>query len=227
MTKPRPILYASFDRVPAAKGAATHIDANARALGVRFGSVVLATPGPEDAPPRDFAPGVTQGVLGCPDDDLIGRVMTFRVKLRALLGRQAFDVIHFRSPLEGYPFLRTDARLLYEVNGLPSVEWKYHHPAVGDDARLLAKLRHQEDGCLAAADVVVTVSDVNRRHLLSRGARDVRVIRNGVDLDAFPYRDPPPAGERPRVLYFGTLSPWQGLETLIDGVALAGAELTV
>jgi glycosyltransferase involved in cell wall biosynthesis len=230
MENPRPIVYASFDRVPAAKGAATHIEANVRALGERFGSVILATPGPDDGPPRDFAPGVRQIVLGCPDDDVIGRAMTFRVKLRALLTQQAFDVIHFRSPLEGYALIgQPDARLVYEVNGLPSIEWKYHYPKLAGDDRLVRKLRHQEDACLTAASVILTVSDVNRAHLLQRGVQPakVHVLRNGVDLDAFPYRDPPPVEGPPRVLYFGTLSRWQGIETLIDAVALAGGSLTV
>ena len=129
-----PLLYVSFDQVPAAKGASTHIEANARALGARFGSLVLVTPGPRDLPARPFAPGVRQVVLGCPDADLLGRVLTFRAKLEALLRDQPFEIIHFRSVFEGYPLARhkdaLGARLVYEVNGLPSIELKYSRPAL-------------------------------------------------------------------------------------------------
>ena len=39
----RPIVYLSFDRFPSAKGAATHINAFATALGEHFGNVSLLT----------------------------------------------------------------------------------------------------------------------------------------------------------------------------------------
>src|SRR5947209_7291245 len=74
-------------------------------------------------------------------------------------------------------------RFVFEVNGLPSVEWKYHYPAVADDRELLRKLRAMEDACLAAADLVVTVSRVTADYLSGRGVDPgrIRVIPNGVD----------------------------------------------
>ncbi len=49
-----------------------------------------------------------------------------------------------------------------------------------------------------------------------------------MDLAAFPYRDPAPAGHGPlRVLYVGTLSRWQGIEVLLDAVQLAGNERAI
>src|SRR5438128_1422837 len=68
--------------------------------------VLLATPRPRDLPARPLAPGVRQVVLGCPDADLLGRVLTFRAKLEALLRDQPFEIIHFRSVFEGYPLAR-------------------------------------------------------------------------------------------------------------------------
>jgi glycosyltransferase involved in cell wall biosynthesis len=220
-----PLLYVSFDQVPAAKGASTHIEANAQALGARFGSLILVTPGPRDVDARPFVPGVRHVVLGCPDGDLLGRVLTFRAKLLALLRRQSIALIHFRSTFEGYPLARRKewlgARLLYEVNGLPSIELKYAYPRVRGDRALLAKLMHQEDCCLRAADRVVTVSEVTRRHLIGRGCPPdrVEVVRNGVDVDRFAYRDPLPVGEGSvRVLYSGTLSAWQGIDVLLEAL---------
>ncbi len=221
-----PLLYVSFDQTPAAKGASTHIEANARALGAHFGSLVLVTPGPADEAVKPFAPGVRQVVLGCPDRDPLGRALTFRAKLRALLRRQSFALAHFRSIFEGYPLARgkdrLGARLLYEVNGLPSVELKYAHPGAAD-AGLHAKLVHQEQTCLAAADRVLTVSQVTHAYLLGRGCPETKLVvaPNGVDAGRFAYRDPPVVGEGVlRILYTGTLSAWQGVDVLLEAFRL-------
>jgi glycosyltransferase involved in cell wall biosynthesis len=229
-----PLLYVSFDQVPAAKGASTHIEANVRALGKHFGSLILATPGPRDLPAHPFSPGVRQVVLGCPDRDLLGRVLTFRAKLEALLQRQPFDLIHFRSIYEGYPLARNraalGARLVYEVNGLPSIELKYSRPRRVVDDVLVGKLLHQERVCLAAAECVVTVSEVTRACLVQRGCDPARitVLRNGVDLEAIPYCDPlSPDDGLLRVLYVGTLSPWQGIEVLLLALSLVMVERPV
>jgi glycosyltransferase involved in cell wall biosynthesis len=170
---------------------------------------------------------VRQIVLGCPDRDLIGRVRTFRVKLLSLLRRQSFDLIHFRSIFEGYPLARgvagSGTRLLYEVNGLPSIELKYAHPRLRGDTGLQAKLEHQEQACLGAADHVITVSEVTRAHLLGRGcpAEKITVLPNGVDVDLFAFAEPPAVGEGPlRILYAGTLSAWQGIDVLLDAFLL-------
>jgi glycosyltransferase involved in cell wall biosynthesis len=225
---PPRLLYVSFDEVPSPKGASTHIAAFARGIGARYGSLILVTPGPQDVPVLPLAPGVRQIVLGCPDDNLIGRALTFRARLLALLARQTFDLIHFRSIFEGYPLaLHKDAlgaRLLYEVNGFPSLELKYLYPRVRDDDVLLDKLDHQERCCLAAADQVVTVSQVSKEFITGRGcpAAKVAVIPNGVDPAVFPYRElVRPDGGPLRLLYLGTLSAWQGVETLLRAVQLA------
>jgi glycosyltransferase involved in cell wall biosynthesis len=165
---------------------------------------------------------------------MLGRVLTFRTKLDALLRRQPFELIHFRSTYEGYPLARRKstlgARLLYEVNGLASIELKYTNPRVAGDDVLLSKLRHQEDVCLGAADRVVTVSEVNRQYLQQRGCNSAKiaVIPNGVDLELFTYRDPLAVGDEPlRILYCGTLSPWQGIEVLLEALQLVVVQRAV
>ena len=262
------ILYTSFDEVPRPKGASTHIEAFVRTLGARFGDVWLVTPGPADQPTRDFAPGVRQKVLGCPDDNPIGRARTFRAKLIAWLARCQinFDVIHFRSIMEGWsllaPQVRRGAKLVHEVNGFPSIEMKYHYRKVTPADPLTAKLFEQELDCLDAADLIVTVSDVNRQEIVSRGVPPERivVIRNGVDLERFPFQVAPPvpsssvssaivasppasappassslatpsADSTPpeplRLAYVGTLTIWQGIETLLEAVELLSKQRPV
>lgn len=241
---PSEILYVSFDEVPAPKGASAHITAFVERLGSSVGPVLLVTPGPGDQPPREFAKGVTQLVLGCPGDNPIGRARTFAAKLLRLLRGQAFRVMHFRSIFEGWPLIdpavRGNARLLYEANGFPSIELKYHYANLAGHRETLDKMARQELACLLASDAIVTVSDVNRQHIVARTsavdpavADRIVVIRNGVHLDRFPFQSPsPPTSDRPlQILYFGTLAPWQGIETLLEAVEMASqqraCELTV
>ncbi len=112
-----------------------------------------------------------------------------------------------------------------EVNGLPSVELKYHYPGLKESAAglaLLAKIREQELATLAASDAIVCPSAVTRAFLISLGvdARRITVIPNGVSLRDFAPTPWPVRGDEPPVLlYIGTLADWQGLTVLIDAVA--------
>jgi glycosyltransferase involved in cell wall biosynthesis len=250
------IVSVSFDRFPSAKGAATHIDAFARALGREFGNVRLVTIPPlPDAvtgkTPVWEAPGVTHCPLSAEGPALFERVIAYRSQVWNWWKREFGSqnrrprVAHVRSIYEGYPIASRKSefceQLIYEVNGLPSVELKYHYPNVADDRELLHKLRSQEQACLTAADLIVTVSQVNLRHLVSRGAdpEKICVIPNGVDLDQFPYQTPRSSArtttagdegtqtdrgdgdEQPvRMLYVGTLSAWQGVTQAIEALAL-------
>ncbi|MFP2900091.1 glycosyltransferase family 4 protein [Corallococcus sp. 4LFB] len=231
------IVYASFDRFPAPKGAAVHIRAFVEALGAAFGTVDLVAIGDAPgAPPPALGPHVAYHPLGARGKDLVAQALTFRSHLGAWWrGRPRAKVVHVRSIFEGYPIARrkaalTDA-LVYEVNGLPSIELKYHHPDVADDAELMRKLLAQEEACLHAADLLVTPSAVTAEHLVSRGAdpKRLRVIPNGVDLDVFRYAPPrPPEAGRPlRMLYSGTMTAWQGVHHAIEACRLLRRDLPV
>lgn len=228
------ILYVSFDEIPAAKGASTHIEAFVGGLGRRYREVLLVTPGVADRPLTPFAAGVEQIVLGCPGENPLARAQIFRQKLVALVRQRGFDVVHFRSIFEGYPLVNgrhgSHPRFVYEVNGLPSIELKYHHRGLLDDPALTAKLAAQEMTCLTAADRVVTVSQVNRQHLIARGvpAEKIVVIPNGVDPAVFTYQPPPlPTSEVFEIAYVGTLTLWQGLDVLVEAIALAARDRAV
>ena len=47
------------------------------------------------------------------------------------------DVVHVRSIYEGYPLAKRKKDVcdffVHEVNGLPSIELKYHYPEVDED----------------------------------------------------------------------------------------------
>ncbi|RJS21970.1 glycosyltransferase family 1 protein [Corallococcus sp. H22C18031201] len=231
------IVYASFDRFPSPKGAAVHIQAFVEALGTAFGQVDLLAIGAEPgSSTRPWSPGVTFHPLEARGRDLMAQALNFRARLGDWWrGRPRARVVHVRSIFEGYPLARrkdavTDA-LVFEVNGLPSIELKYHYPDVADDCELLLKLEAQENTCIQRADLLLTPSAVTAEHLKSRGAdaSRIRVIPNGVDLDLFrhmPPRERPP--ERPlRLLYSGTMSAWQGVHHALEACRLLRREFPV
>lgn len=226
------ILYVAFDVVPAPKGAAIHIQEFARALSRACHRVDLVTvaPGTSAVQETEVYPNLFQTQLPAIGDDLVKRVTHFRRLLECWLAQQKlpFDAAHFRSPFEGlWMASRKESickRLIFEVNGLPSIELKYRYESLRTDDALIAKLRSQEQTCLEAADLIVTPSTVTKNYLCSLGAKQskIRVIRNGVDLSTFKFQEPRRwmQGTTVDVTYFGTLSKWQGIESMIRAMAL-------
>ena len=228
------IAYIVFDVVPAPKGAAIHIAAFAQQLAARAGALVLVTVAPEAgvSPPALTLPGVELVWLPARGATLIQRVLDFRAHLRRWLAGRRFAAIQFRSPYEGWVLALEPGRyaehLIFEVNGLPSLELKYRYPEVADDRELMQKLWVQEQRCLQVAAAVLTPSPVTRDYLLTRGvpAAKLTVIPNGVDLDLFRYQAPRwrSPGEPLQLLYFGILAAWQGVDLAVRAVALVAAK---
>ena len=222
----------SFDTVPAPKGAATHIEAFARTLAGSFGGVELVTvaAGAECVARVERWPGVFHTELLAVGVSLIDRVLCFRHYLSAWLDGRRFEAVQFRSPFEGMVILKQTARhrVVFEVNALPSVELKYRYPQMVDDRELMRKLLAQEQACFRAADRMVTPSAVTREYLVANrrvDAAKIDVIPNGVDLAVFRPGSTP--GDSFRLLYFGTLSAWQGVELGIRALQQAPATLTI
>jgi len=224
------IAYVSFDIVPAPKGAAVHIQALVQALAAAFGEVHLVTVAPKVEPlahTHDW-PHVHHTTLPAPGATLIDRVLAFRRNLMDWWQGQTFDVVHFRSIYEGFPLALHKAELarhlIFEVNGLPSIELKYRYPRIAGDRDLLEKLRRQEALCLDAADRIITPSATTRTYLTRRGtlADKIQVIPNGVDLDVFHYHPPQmTVGLSPlHLLYFGTAAAWQGVAIALQALDL-------
>ncbi len=219
------IAYISFDVVPSHKGAAVHIESFVRSLANHYGTVELVTVAANStASPAVNWPGVTHTVLPAIGKTLIDRVMCFRRHLRTWLQGQWFDVIQVRSIFEGMVAREFCESLIFEVNGLPSIELKYRYPKVAEDVELMHKLKSQEQACLEAADKIVTPSHVTKAYLAGHGVcdRQIQVIPNGVDLLLFTGPAPAKPGviDTLEVLYFGTLSTWQGVELAIEAIAL-------
>ncbi|MGF1527767.1 MAG: glycosyltransferase family 4 protein [Candidatus Competibacterales bacterium] len=217
------LLYCAFDRVPAPKGASRHILAFVEGLtqaGVEVDLCCLTPPeltriaGARCLPPPPRAPSI------------LDRALAFG-RLAASYARQGhYQLIQFRSPWEGLELVRWPGHppLLFEVNGLPSIEWPLSYPALTKEPQLIAKLQHREDAVLKAVEGVITPSPVTASWLQARGAKRVAVIANGVDGSA--WGNAPRQPEMPpEVFYMGTFSPWQGLDTAIDALALLPAPI--
>jgi glycosyltransferase involved in cell wall biosynthesis len=238
------IAYLSFDIVPAPKGAAIHIAAFTQALAAEFSQIELLTVSPtlQIIEPHEIWKDVMQTELPAVGKTLIDRVLYFRIFLKNWLKNRWFDVIHVRSIYEGFPIALNKQKfckyLIFEVNGLPSIELKYRYPAVAQDRELLHKLIAQEQVCLEAADLIVTPSYITQLYLQNRGisAKKIKVIPNGVDLEIFQVSPNfplqiPDSNHPLKMIYFGTFSAWQGINLAVEALGLidqeVAAELTI
>lgn len=81
---------------------------------------------------------------------------------------------------------------------------------------------------LGRAAAVIAISDYNRRFLLEQVdpslADRVSLVRNGLELGRFAYRDPRPVGPALRVLAVGRIVEKKGFDHLVDAVTALRAE---
>ena len=219
------VLYTAFDIVPSPKGASTHILHNIRGLVNGQFDVHLVTPSDGLLPAEDLLEGAR--VTRIPQDlaqNFLARAVHFGQMVgRHLALEHAYDVVHFRNVWDGLTIAQNKKRYgyktVFEVNGLPSIELKYHYP--GLDANLLAKIKEQEIATLHLADAILCPSNVTRDYLASLGLSRslIHVIPNGVSPSDFsPSPLPPREGHLPTLLYIGTLADWQGLEIVIKAL---------
>lgn len=225
------LAYLSFDTVPAPKGAAIHIQVFSQALAAQFESIQLVTVSSTSQieGPEERWPGVWHTQIPAVGSNLISRVLHFRTLLMLWLQEQVrdrrFDIIHFRSIFEGFELsCQKDhyaSRLIFEVNGLPSIELKYKYPAIVEDRILMQKIHSQEQICLESADQVITPSSITAAYLEARGipSQKIQVIPNGVDLTLFSYAPYWQPQDPLRLAYFGVFASWQGLDHAIRTLA--------
>ena len=216
------ILYTAFDIVPSPKGASTHILHNLRGLVNGRFDVHLITPNDGLLPPEDTIDGarvtrISQDLA----QNFLARAVHFGKAVASHLALHPdYDVVHFRNIWDGFQIAQNKKkygyRTLFEVNGLPSIELKYHYP--GLDSDLLSKIKEQEIATLHLSDAIICPSRVTRDYIASLGLNRklVTVIPNGVSPSDFsasplPVRD----GRVPVLLYIGTLADWQGLEIVV------------
>ena len=226
------VLYTAFDLVPSPKGAGTHIMHFLRGIVNAGHTVDVITPGDGQLPARDEFEGAALFRVPPPSDrNFLAHALEFdRAVLDHIHTAPPYDLVHYRSIWGGFALARHKQALgyatVFEVNGLPSIELKYHYPALrGSD--LLLKIREQELATLHLSDAIICPSGVTRAFLISLGLpRDrITVIPNGVssqDFAATPLPDR--SGGVPTILYVGTLTDWQGLDLLLQALPLILAQ---
>ena len=215
-------LYAAFDRFPSPKGAATHIARFAGTMCDTFGGGALALLGGIDLPVHMREHGTEIYRYPGVEPNMLDRALGYGRRLESILEvqRDSLELCHFRDPWSGVPIVRQcagRAKLVYEVNGLPSIELPYRYPGVS--AATLAKIRRAEEYCLRHADAILTPSETIAANLIRLGvaASSITMIPNGADLlDLPPF---PFAAPSRYILYFGALQRWQGIETLLRAFA--------
>jgi glycosyltransferase involved in cell wall biosynthesis len=218
-------LYAAFDRFPSPKGASTHIARFAGTMCETFGGGALALLGGEDLPVHARDEGIEIYRYPGPEPNMLDRALGYGRRLEMLLEtpRETLELCHFRDPWSGVPIVRQcagRAKLVYEVNGLPSIELPYRYRQIS--AATLTKIRRAEEYCLMHADAIITPSETIAANLVRLGAPGERIITipNGADL-LDPPSAPPDAPSR-YILYFGALQRWQGIDTLLRAFARLG-----
>jgi glycosyltransferase involved in cell wall biosynthesis len=219
------VLYTAFDVVPSPKGASTHITYFVKGLVEAGYDVQMITAGDPSLPADDTYHGARLKRVISQETNFLRRAMGFsEAVIGHLTDGHGYTVAHFRSIWSGYPLVQAKEqrgyRTLFEVNGLPSIELKYHYPAL-KGAPVLNKIKHQEVATLHLADHIICPSRVTREYITSLGISPERVtvIPNGVDTARFSPR-PAPLDEVPLLLYIGTLAGWQGLDTLLEAMPL-------
>jgi glycosyltransferase involved in cell wall biosynthesis len=228
------VLYTAFDIVPSPKGASTHILHNIRGLVNGQFDVHLLTPNDGLLPEEAAIEGAR--VARIPQDltqNFLERATHFGKAVQNHLALHAdYDIIHYRNIWDGLFIAQNKARLgyktLFEVNGLPSIELKYHYPGI--DLELLSKIKEQEIATLHLSDAIICPSNVTREYIASLGLNRklVTVIPNGVSSSDFlPSPLPVREGRTPIILYIGTLADWQGLEVLIKALPKIMEQKTV
>jgi glycosyltransferase involved in cell wall biosynthesis len=219
------ILYTAFDIVPSPKGASTHILHNIRGLVNGQFDLHLFTPNDGLLPVEDTVEGAR--VTRVPQDltqNFLSRAAHFgRSAFNHLALHHEYEVVHFRNIWDGLSIVQNKKHLgyktLFEVNGLPSIELKYHYPGI--EPGLLSKIKEQEIATLHLSDAIICPSNVTREYIASLGLNRklVTVIPNGVSPSDFsPSPLPEREGRIPVILYIGTLADWQGLEGVIKAL---------
>lgn len=223
----RRLLYTAFDVYPSPKGSSTHMTHVLQGLAEAGFSVDVLTPGNGDLPEREVLYGVQ--VYRTPfmeTSNFLERASAFgETVLEHVQDAQPYRVAHSRSVWGGLQLAQARChfgyKTVYEVNGLPSIELKYHYPALAGSP-LLDKIRQHEIATLSLSDAIVCPSEITRLFLISLGApaEKITVIPNGVSPNDFPATPLPERSpdRMPVLVYIGTLADWQGLDILIQAL---------
>lgn len=189
------------------------------------------------SPPAEVVDGVTHHRAGLPEVQSytsvpISEQLEANVTWATALGQQIRPegVIATTPHLNGLVglALRNSLRVpvIYDVRGFPEMTWAVRRG--GGDSDAFGLRRIAETRCMREADLVTTLSETMRQHIISRGIspEKVFVLPHAVDTDEFSPRDRDRSlamslglADRPVVGYISSLVPYEGVETLLDALA--------
>jgi glycosyltransferase involved in cell wall biosynthesis len=153
-------------------------------------------------------------------------------KLWGLTRRRRYRVIHVHNPpdfllLAALPArLAFGTRLIFDVHDLAPDMFAERFGSGGIGRLANRLLQALEKLALHLADKVITVHEPYARELRARGAGEVSVVMNSVDPDVLP-AGPDGVAESGgfRVVYHGTVTPWYGVDLLVDAAAAVVSEI--
>lgn len=189
----------------------------------------------------DPVPGLRHRPIALAEDGWLRRGLELQTRVARIVDHYAFDGFHVRSPFEGLA-VPSDRPIVYEVNALYSLELASRYPANAEALRALERVHVMERCLLERATRIVTPSRVTAELLEALGVARARIdvvpnapsipIASSVSITPSapnppsvpmapspPGRArvdaPPPRSDDLRLVYAGSLAPWQGLPELL------------
>lgn len=235
--------YFAFDRFPSSKGSAVHIGQMAAELFDRFGGGLLGVLGGGGLPRYQREGDVEIARFDEQIPNLIDRAEAYSLWVARHLAPhlETLELVHVRDPWSALPVLGHRHKVVYEVNGLPSIELPHTWPQAAPAT--VAKLRRLEAHCLEQADAVVVPSSVIGDAIRKMGINPEKVflVPNAADpvtppqpiataptamaaamaaasASSVPRARPPGAPEH-YIIYIGALQRWQGVDVLLRAFA--------
>jgi glycosyltransferase involved in cell wall biosynthesis len=163
--------------------------------------------------------------------EYLGFTLLAAGRLTGLARRRRYRVVHVHNPpdfllLAALPakFL-FGARLIFDVHDLAPDLFAERFGS-GTRGRIANRaLAGVERLALRLADEVITVHEPYERELRTRGARSVTIVMNSVDPDVLPSTTEAVVQPGFRVVYHGTVTPWYGVDLLLDAAGAVVSEI--
>lgn len=169
-------------------------------------------------------------------DNLLERNDAFGSAVLSYVVENAPDVVHMFGAEAG-PMLvkRRDSdrkrrfRIIYEINNLSHLDLPMQFPDLQNSATLQT-ITERESDLARTADAVITPSRAIRVYSQILGAqpRRIKVVPYSVDVEKFsvtPLEEWP--GKSPNLLCLGSFEAWQGLDIMLNAVALVQKQRSV